>query len=299
MMNAMGTGAALRLVREQNDAWDKAFPAPQSLATLATTNGSWELPTVDVSVDGPAAVLTIQRPAAMNALNSRVLEDLGHALTIAERTAGVRAIVLTGEGSAFVSGADIREMSDKGPWDARTYAQLGQQLTRRFETSHLPVIAAINGYAFGGGLELAMAADILLVAEEAQLGLPEVSLGIQPGFGGTQRLPRLVGRQRAKALVMTGLRFGGQEAADIGLALKCVPRARLYEEAFRIVEQIAANAPLAVASAKASVNRGIETDLDTGLALELTASSILFGTHDQREGMRAFQEKRKPAFRGE
>lgn len=299
MMNAMGTGEALALVERLHAQWGDALPVPESLAMLAETGGAWELPKVHVSQEGPAAVLTIQRPEALNALNAGVLADLDDAITLAERTPGVRAIVLTGEGTAFVSGADIKAMADKTPWEARAYAQLGQRVTRRLEKSELPVIAAVNGYAFGGGLELALAADILLVAEEATLGLPEVSLGIQPGFGGSQRLPRRIGRQAALEIILTGRRFSGTEAAALGLALRSVPRSELMGVALELVDAVAANAPLAVASAKASVHRGIETDLDAGLALELESSSLLFGTADQKEGMQAFLERRKPAFQGE
>ncbi len=298
MMNAMGTDEALALVETLCQEWGEDLDVPTTLARHGEQATPWDLPTVDVTLRGPAAVLRIQQPGTRNALSSRVLEDLDEALTIAERSDAVRAVVLTGESTHFVAGADIAEMATKTAWEARAYAQLGQRLTRRIETSHLPVIAAVNGYAFGGGLELALACDIVLAAEDATVGLPETSLGIQPGFGGTQRLARHVGVQRAKELTFTGRRISGTEAAELGIALEALPRAELLPRAQALVEAIANNAPLAVAASKRSIEQGLDEGIEAGLAYELASSSLLFGTEDQREGMQAFKERRKPEFQG-
>ncbi len=297
LMNEHGLDDALALVEDLADAWGDALTVPSLLREHAEAGEPFELPTVDVSRKGDAAVLRIQQPATRNALSTRVLEDLEAAIDEAEAT-DARAIVLTGEATTFVSGADIAEMKDKDPNQARRYAKLGQRVSRRLEASELPTVAAINGYAFGGGLEIALATDLILVAEDATVGLPETSLGIQPGFGGTQRLPREVGLQKAKQLIFTAERISGTEAAEIGLALEAVPRAELMDTALALVDAIAENAPLAVANAKRSIERGYEADLDEGLALELESSSTLFGTEDQVEGMEAFLERRKPEFSG-
>jgi enoyl-CoA hydratase/3-hydroxyacyl-CoA dehydrogenase len=294
LMNDLGTGEALALVEDLHDEWGEAFPVPD---TLREHGEAYELPTVSVETRGPAAVLRLQDPATRNALGTRVLNDLDAAIDEAEAT-DARALVLTGEGTTFVSGADIAEMKDKDPVQAREYAELGQRVSRRLETSELPVIAALNGYAFGGGLELALACDIVLAAEDATVGLPETSLGIQPGFGGTQRLPKHVGLQTAKRLIYTADRISGREAADLGIALEAVPRAELLDAALDLAGAIAQNAPLAVANAKRCIEQGLDTSTEEGLALELEASSLLFGTEDQVEGMEAFLERRRPDFEG-
>ncbi len=297
LMNEKGPQHALELVEELSQDWGSALPVPDLLEEHAQQGEPFELPTVDVSVEGPAAILRIQQPATRNALSTRVLEDLDAAITHAEGSQA-RCMVLTGESTTFVSGADIAEMKTKDPDDAREYARLGQRVSRRFEQSDLPAIAAVNGYAFGGGLEIALACDVILAAQDATLGLPETSLGIQPGFGGTQRLPKHVGLQRAKQLVFTADRISGNDAERIGLALKAVPRAELLDEAQALAGRIAQNAPLAVANAKRCIEDGYEAPLEEGLELELEESSKLFGTEDQVEGMEAFLARRKPEFEG-
>lgn len=297
LMNELGLEEARALVEDLHETWGDALPVPSNLQAKAEAGEPFELPTVDVVHKGPAAVLRIQQPATRNALSTRVLEDLSDAIEEAEAS-DARAIVLTGESTTFVSGADIAEMKDKDPAEARIYAKLGQRVTRKLETSELPTIAAVNGYAFGGGLELALSADVILVAEEATVGLPETSLGIQPGFGGTQRLPRHVGLQKAKELVFTADRIGGKEAADVGIALRAIPRAELLDGAVDLAQRIARNAPLAIANAKRSIEHGYAAGIEEGLALELESSSTLFGTEDQVEGMEAFMERRRPEFQG-
>jgi enoyl-CoA hydratase/3-hydroxyacyl-CoA dehydrogenase len=297
-MNEEGLDEVVTLVEELDERWDRSLPVPELLREKAEAGETFELPTVGFETLGAAALLRIQNPANRNALSTRVLEDLEVAVEAAE-SSDARAIVLTGEGTTFVSGADIAEMKDKDPQQAREYAQLGQRVSRRLEEADLPVVAAINGYAFGGGLEIALACDLIYTANEATLGLPETSLGIQPGFGGTQRLPQHVGLQCAKELIFTADRIDGKEAAEIGLAREAVPRAELLPTALDVVDRIKQNAPLAVAAAKRSIERGVDVDLETGLAFELESSSKLFGTEDQIEGMEAFMERRRPEFEGE
>jgi enoyl-CoA hydratase/3-hydroxyacyl-CoA dehydrogenase len=298
MMNEDGIEQARDTVAALGDEFGRSFPVPTLLEEKAEAGEGFDLPTVGLELKDEAALVRIQHPATRNALSTRVLEDLEDRIEEAETT-DARAIVLTGEGTTFVSGADIAEMKDKTPQGARDYAELGQRVSQRLEDSPLVTIAAINGYAFGGGLEIALACDLIYVAEDATLGLPETSLGIQPGFGGTQRLPVHVGVQCAKELIFTADRISGPVADDIGLARNVFKRAELLPEALAIVDRIAQNAPLAVEAAKRSIERGIDVDQETGLAFELESSSKLFGTDDQVEGMEAFVERREPDFTGE
>lgn len=299
MMNRLGTAKSLALVEALHAKWGDAFPVARQLAELGAKNAPWQLPVVRYEVEGMVAVLTIDRPDALNALNPQVLEDLRAQSARAFADPAVRAIVLTGEGQkAFVAGADIKFMSDKTPLAAREFTAFGQSVMRALETGGKPVIAAVNGFAFGGGLELALACDLVLASESAVFGLPEVTLGIHPGFGGTQRLPRLVGAMRAKELIFTGRRFDAKEALAMGLVLKVVPPADLLKEALKLATDIASVGPVAVKLAKASINRGVETDIETGLAYELEAVSLTFSTEDQKGAMKAFMEKRKYEFTG-
>lgn len=250
--------------------------------------------------DGPIAVLTINRPKALNAMNHAVLDELTRAARELDADEGVLVVIVTGAGEkAFVAGADISEMAGFGPQQAEAHARRGQAAMAAFERMKKPVIAAVNGYALGGGLELALACDIRIASENAQVGLPEVSLGTIPGFGGTQRLSRLVGAGLAKELIFTGRRVKSDEALRIGLVNKVVPLADLLETAKQMARNIAANGPYAVRLAKDIIDRGIETDLQTGLGLEEKAFGLTFATHDQKEGMKAFVEKRKPSWKGE
>ncbi len=249
--------------------------------------------------EGALAVLTVNRPDALNALNSKVLEELRHAVDAIAADKELRVVILTGAGpKAFIAGADIGEMAGLTPVENRHFAGLGAAILRRMETMDKVWIAAINGYAFGGGLETAMACDIRLMAEGTKIGLTEVSLGIMPAFGGTQRLPRLVGPGKARQLIYTAARIDAQEALKIGLVQGAYPQADLLPAAKKLAADIIANAPLAVAYCKAAVDRGMQEDIDRAQAQEIDAASILFSTEDKREGLTAFVEKRKPVYRG-
>ncbi|MBI2078788.1 MAG: enoyl-CoA hydratase/isomerase family protein [Euryarchaeota archaeon] len=298
LMNQVGTAQALRYARALHDKWGKAFPLSPSLQKAGERNEAWNLRNVVVDVQGHVAVITIDRPEALNALNPKVLTELGEAFTAVANNKEVRAAVLTGSGKAFVAGADIKAMANQTAMESLAMTTLGQRVVRHIELMVKPVIAAVNGFAFGGGCELALACDVILAAETAQFALPEVGLGIHPGFGGTQRLPRLIGPVRAKELIFTGDRITAQQAEKIGLVNKVVKDAELLPEALRIAHKIAEMAPLAIGLAKESVNRGLETDIDSGLALETNSVTLTFATQDQKEGMRAFLEKRKANFTG-
>jgi enoyl-CoA hydratase len=250
--------------------------------------------------DGAAAVITISRPEALNALNSATLKALKDVVAQVRNDRDIRYVIVTGSGEkAFVAGADIKEMLDLNPIQTREFMLLGQSAFNDLEDLPQPVIAAVNGFALGGGSELAMACDIIVASEKAKFGLPEVTLGIHPGFGGTQRLPRLVGKAVAKELIFTGKMIGAQEAKDIGLVNSVVPPDQLMDAVRELGQKIAGNGPVAVQLAKSAVNRGTETDLGTGLAYEADTISLAFSTKDAREGMSAFIEKRKPDFKGE
>ncbi|MBX5443960.1 enoyl-CoA hydratase-related protein [Sphaerobacter sp.] len=255
---------------------------------------------VDVARDGHVATLTLNRPDVLNAFNTEQLEALRDALAGVTRDPEVRAIIITGAGDrAFAAGADIAEMRDKGPSQALIFARLGQSVCSMLENAPQPTIAAINGFALGGGCELALACDIRICSENAQLGQPEVTLGIPPGWGGTQRLARVIGRAAAKELILTGRRIGAEEALRLGLVSAVYPAEELMPRARELAERIAANAPVAVYYAKEAINRGVETDLETALAYEAHLFALAFDTRDQKEGMGAFLERRKPDFTGQ
>lgn len=249
------------------------------------------------SVDAQGiATLTINRPEALNALNAEVLDAL-HA-TVTGLHGKAKAILVTGAGKAFVAGADIAAMKDLGADEAREFSLAGQDAFQILVDFPGPVIAAINGYALGGGLELAMACDILVASDKAVVGQPEVKLGVVPGFGGSQRLPRRTGPGVAKWLLMTGESVKAEEALRLGIVDKVVPHDTLLAEAHKIAEAAIANGPLAVASAKRLVDEGLDLDLASALELEADAFGAGFRTTDQKEGMAAFLAKRKPAFTG-
>jgi enoyl-CoA hydratase len=245
------------------------------------------------------AIVYIDRPEALNALNTDVLRELRDALREVESRDDLRVLILTGAGDrAFVAGADIKEMLPMEPMDTRKFASLGHEVTGLLERMEKPVIAAINGYALGGGCELALACDIRIASEKAKIGLPEVGLGIFPGFGGTQRLTRLIGRGRASELIFTGDPVDAATAERIGLVNRVVPPERLMEEAKGLARRIMERGPLALKLSKAAIHHSQETSLSSGLAFEREAFSLIFSTEDKKEGMKAFTEKRKPAFRG-
>jgi len=250
------------------------------------------------SVDGLAR-LTINRPDKLNALNRETITEIDAALEAFDRDAGARALILTGAGDrAFVAGADIGELAEQTPHGGREYSLYGQSVLSRLEASGKPTIAAINGFALGGGLEIALACHLRVASESAFLGLPEVTLAIIPGFGGTQRLARLVGKGRALEMILTGDRIDAREAHRIGLVNRIVPPAHLISEAEKLARAILSRGPVAVRFAIESVNRGMEMPAAEGQFLEATLFGLLTTSEDMKEGTRAFLEKRKPAFRG-
>jgi enoyl-CoA hydratase len=244
------------------------------------------------------ATITVNRPDKLNALNDATIAELGAAIDEARMRQDVGGIILTGAGRAFVAGADIGELRSQSPFVAKGRARAGQEIFRRFETCPKPVIAAVNGFALGGGCELAMACHIRLASEHAKFGQPEVKLGILPGYGGTQRLPRLVGKGRALQLLLTGEMIDAEEAYRIGLVNRVVHAAELLGAAHIMLKQILANAPLAVALSIEAVDRGLQMSLDDGLVLEANHFGLLAATDDMQQGMSAFLEKRAPAFSG-
>ncbi|SHG75543.1 enoyl-CoA hydratase [Thermosyntropha lipolytica DSM 11003] len=252
-----------------------------------------------VEKEGYIGIITVNRPEVLNALNREVLQEIKEAAEYMEKDDEVRVVIITGAGEkAFVAGADIKEMQPLNAVEGRSFGKLGQEVFRRIENMEKPVIAAVNGFALGGGCELAMAADIRIASEKAKFGQPEVTLGITPGFGGTQRLPRLVGEGRAMELILTGRMIGAEEALRIGLVNAVYPADKLMEEAKKLAETIARNAPLAVKFSKAAINKGLQTDIDTGMAIEADLFGLCFATEDQKEGMKAFINKEKVEFKG-
>lgn len=249
---------------------------------------------------GPAAILTVNRPQVLNALNNETMDELMAAFDQLDADVSVRAIVVTGAGEkSFVAGADINELKPLSVIGGLDKTRHGQLLLRRIENLNKPVIAAVNGFALGGGLELALACDIRIASTKAKMGLPEVKLGVIPGFGGTQRLPRLVGKGLALELICTGEPVDAQEALRIGLVNKVVEPEQLLPTALAMVERIAANGPLAIRAARRAVIDGLNTDMDRGNELEALQFATLCGTRDKVEGLSAFLEKRKATFTGE
>jgi len=239
------------------------------------------------------AVITINRPDALNALNLEVLGELEQAVERAGDDREVYVLVITGAGRAFVAGADVAQMKDLTPDEARAFGEFGNKVFSKIESLAKPVIAAVNGFALGGGCELCMACDIRLAGEKAKFGQPEVGLGITPGFGGTQRLPRIVGLSKAKELIFTAQTIGADEALRIGLVSQVVPGDDLMEAAFDMAKKIAHNAQIAVRQSKAAVNRGMQCDMETGTAFESQAFALCFATEDQKDAMTAFVNKEK------
>jgi enoyl-CoA hydratase len=257
------------------------------------------MPNVLIDRDGGVVTVTLNRPDKLNALNEELLLELRGVLASLEQEAAARAVVLTGAGDrAFVAGADISAMSDMSAPLARRFAELGHGIGAAIEQSRLPFIAAVNGFALGGGCELALCCDFIYASEKAKLGQPEINLGILPGFGGTQRLARRVGTARARELCMTGEAIGAAEALQMGLVNAVLPPAELLPKAREVAGKIAGKAPLAIAAIKRAIVRGEDVPLPVASELEVATFASLFGTHDQREGMKAFLEKRTPKFEG-
>lgn len=246
---------------------------------------------------GPISTIIIDRPKSLNALNSQVLEELESALAALPTEA--RVLIITGAGEkAFVAGADIKAMADLTAAESDAFSRLGHRVFSKLEEHPIPVIAAVNGFALGGGCEITLACDFAIAADRAKFGLPEVGLGLIPGFGGTTRLRRRVGDARARQMIYTAMRIDAQEALRSGLVNEVVPADELMPRAREIAEQIVKNAPLAVTAAKRSVHLAANTDLTTANAFEVASFAVCFGTQDVREGLKSFIEKRTPEWKG-
>ncbi|HET9424539.1 MAG TPA: enoyl-CoA hydratase-related protein [Gemmatimonadaceae bacterium] len=254
--------------------------------------------TIEVAVADRIATVTVNRPDKLNALNVAVFDDLSLLIDELRDRADVGGVIVTGAGRAFVAGADIAELEPHGALAAKALARRGQLVFNRLESLPKPVIAAVNGFALGGGCELAMACHLRIAGDGAKFGQPEVKLGLIPGYGGTQRLPRLVGKGRALQLLMTGEIIDAAEALRIGLVNKVVPAADLMKTATEMMRGMLANAPLALAGCIEMVNRGYDVSMGDALAMEATAFGLLAATEDKREGTRAFLEKRPATFKG-
>jgi enoyl-CoA hydratase len=246
--------------------------------------------------ENKVAVVTISRPEALNALNTQVIAELEQTVDMIEKNSDLSAMILTGEGRSFVAGADIGEQYPLDLSQGRKWGQRGSAVMRRIEKLAIPTIAAVNGFALGGGCEIAMACDIILASEKAKFGQPEVGLGITPGFSGTQRLPRRVGAAMAKELIFSGKMISAVEAERIGLANHVYPADELMNKAMEMAESFAKNAQIAVRYSKACIDRGMETGIDEGIAMENELFAMCFATRDQKEGMKAFLEKRPASF---
>jgi len=244
-------------------------------------------------------VLTFNRPKSLNALNPKTIEEVADVVGRVKKDQSIRVLLLTGAGEkAFVAGADISEFQKMNPLEARQFAERGQEIFFQLEQLAIPVIAVVNGFALGGGCEIAMSCDFIYASDKAKFGQPEINLGIIPGFGGTQRLARLVGRAKAKELCMTAEMIDAQQAKDLGLVVKVFPAAQLMEETMKVANALAAKGPVALRAIKHVIDRGYDIDLKSGCALEAESFGVCFASQDAKEGVTAFLEKRKPNFQG-
>jgi len=241
--------------------------------------------------------LKINRPQVLNSLNLETINEITSAIMDLENDEKIKVGIITGEGRAFIAGADIKQMSDMTPIEAKEFSELGHNMLNKIENSRLPFIAAVNGLALGGGCETVMACDIVVAAKSAKIGQPEINLGVHPGFGGTQRLTRLVGKLKAKELLLTGKNLNSDEALKIGLVNAIVEDENLIEEVEKIASQITNKSSVQTNFIKELVNKGADIDLNSANALEISYFSSSFSTYDQKEGMKAFLEKRKPNFK--
>lgn len=262
-------------------------------------DGEVEFDNLELTTGDGLAVITLMRPDALNALNNDLMLELGIALDMVAASDEVQVLIITGEGRAFAAGADINEFSGLGsdPFAGRDAALSGQDVFAGLAALPVPTIAAINGFAFGGGLELALACDLRVAASGARMGLPEVGLGLIPGYGGTQRLPRLIGPSRAMDLIFTGRHVEAEEALQLGLVNRVAPDA--VAAATELAQQMLKNAPISLGVAKEAIVRGLNTGLNHGLEIEADLFGFISTTKDMKEGTSAFLEKRKPVFRGE
>jgi len=249
--------------------------------------------------DNKILIITINRPQVLNALNTETLKELREALEYACQNSTIRVIIITGSGEkSFSAGADINELKNLTPLEAWNFMILGQEVFNKIENLEKPVIAAVNGYALGGGLELALSCDIIIACKKAKFGHPEINLGNIPGWGGTQRLPRLIGCKLAKQMILTGDIIDADTASKIGLVNEVVDKEELMEAAKKLAHKLSLKAPIAVKLAKWAINRSLDTNLTTGLAFERVSVAFCFTTKDQREALNAFFEKRRPIFKG-
>jgi enoyl-CoA hydratase len=252
-----------------------------------------------VEVENNIAIITFNRPQVLNAMNMETALELGNAIEKCKEDDNVRVVILTGSGDrAFVAGADINEFKGKSPREIMKFTELGHSALRLMETMEKPAIAAVNGYALGGGLEIAMACDVRFASDKARFGQPEILLGLIPGWGGTQRLARLIGMGRAKELIMTGEQITAQRAYEMGLVNRVFPAEQLMEETKKLAQKLAGLPSFAIKMAKYAINYGYDLALDNANSLEIQCNSQCFSTEDLKEGVAAFLEKRKPNFVG-
>lgn len=255
--------------------------------------------TIEVEISDPIATITVNRPKSLNALNAQVIEEMHAALDEIAENIDIRALIITGSGEkAFVAGADISELAKLNPVSAKHFASRGHQLMFKLEALPIPVIAAVNGFALGGGLEMALSCDFIYAAENASVGQPEINLGIIPGFGGTQRLARIVGKNLAREMIMTGMMLSAQEAEKKGIVNRVLPASELMEAARKTAETIAKKGRVSVHVAKQVIANGMDTDLKTACEIEINAFALCMSSPDAKEGTSAFLEKRKPDFKG-
>jgi len=299
-LSSVGLVEGARLADAYAAPWGGVLPVSAELRRRAALGEQrWPLRFVRVERDGPVAWVLLDRPEVLNALSTDLLTQLEEAFRGLAHDSSVRAVVLAGSGPVFAAGADIAEMAGKTPAEGVDFGFVGQRVARAIETFPRPVVALVEGYALGGGLEVALAADLVVAAAGAQLGLPEVTVGIHPGMGGATRLSRLIGRANAKLLVFTGVPVSAEEAHRLGFVARVLPKETAREEAAALARTIASRAPLGVQWSKEVIDRGADVPIDQALRLEGESAGRTFSTADRREGMRAFLERRRPEFRGE
>lgn len=298
-LSSVGLAEGLRLVEEYAKQWGEAFPVSAELRRrVAEGESRWPMRYVRIERRGPVAWVLLDRPEVLNSLNSDLLEQIDRAFHALEGDREIRAVVIAGSSPVFAAGADIAEMEQKSLAEGVEFGYIGQRTARRVESFPAPVIALVEGYALGGGLELALAADFIVAAQGSQLGLPEVTVGIHPGMGGASRLTRLIGRAKTKWLIYTGIPVGADEAYRLGFVAQVYPAGTAREETQRLAETIASRAPLGVRWIKRVIDDGMDAPLSAALYLEGQSAGHTFATSDRTEGMRAFLERRPPKFEG-